>query len=278
MRGCACRGTAGFAHVSCLAEQAKILVAEAEENNLDWKVQDERWERWYECSLCEQEYHGVVRCALGWACWKTYLGRAETDEVRSMAMSVLGNGLGSAGRHEDALSVGEAELSMRRRLGDSESNMLCTQNNLSNSYAELGRLDQALQMDRDIYSGWLKFNGDEHEETLVAASNYASSLNELKRFEEAKSLMRKTMPVARRVLGVSNENTLKLRWLYGRALYRDDGATLDDLREAVTTLEETERIARRVFGSAHPVTERIEDELRDARAALRAREATPPSA
>ena len=26
------------------------------------------------------------------------------------------------------------------------------------------------------------------------------------------------------------------------ALYKDDGATLDDLREAVTTLEETERI------------------------------------
>ena len=40
MRMCACRGTAGFAHVSCLAEQAKILVAEAEENNLDWKVQN----------------------------------------------------------------------------------------------------------------------------------------------------------------------------------------------------------------------------------------------
>ena len=36
-RMCACRGTAGFAHVSCLAEQAKILVAEAEENNLDDK-------------------------------------------------------------------------------------------------------------------------------------------------------------------------------------------------------------------------------------------------
>ena len=34
VRMCACRGTAGFAHVSCLAEQAKILCAEAEENNL----------------------------------------------------------------------------------------------------------------------------------------------------------------------------------------------------------------------------------------------------
>ena len=30
VRMCACRGAAGFAHVSCLAEQAKILFAEAE--------------------------------------------------------------------------------------------------------------------------------------------------------------------------------------------------------------------------------------------------------
>ena len=34
VRGCSCRGTAGFVHVSCLAEQAKILFTEAEENNL----------------------------------------------------------------------------------------------------------------------------------------------------------------------------------------------------------------------------------------------------
>ena len=57
---------------------------------------------------------------------------------------------------------------------------------------------------------------------------------------------------------------------YGRALY--DGATLDDLREALTTLEETERTARRVLGGAHPLTEWIEYDLRNVRAALRARE------
>ena len=57
--------------MSCLAEQAKILFAEAEENNLDDKVQNERFRRWESCSLCKQKYHGVVRCALGWACWKT---------------------------------------------------------------------------------------------------------------------------------------------------------------------------------------------------------------
>ena len=87
VRGCSCRGTAGFVHVSCLAEQAKILVAEAQENNLDTKVQDERYSRWNTCSLCEQQHHGVVRCALGWACWKTYVGRPEADFARKMAMS-----------------------------------------------------------------------------------------------------------------------------------------------------------------------------------------------
>ena len=71
VRGCACRGTAGFSHILCLEEQAKILREEAEENNLDVRPS---WIRWSTCSLCEQEYHGVVACALGWACWKTYVG------------------------------------------------------------------------------------------------------------------------------------------------------------------------------------------------------------
>ena len=60
------------------------------------------------------------------------------------------------------------------------------------------------------------------------------------------------------------------------ALYKADSAPLDDLREAVTTLEETERTARRVFGGAHPLTTGIEGELRNARAALCARETSSP--
>ena len=57
-----------------------------------------------------------------------------------------------------------------------------------------------------------------------------------------------------------------------------DGATLDDLREAVATLVEIERTARRVLGSAHPLTVEIEDDLRGARAKLDARETQPSSA
>ena len=74
----------------------------------------------------------------------------------------------------------------------------------------------------------------------------------------------------------SNDLTLKMRWNYATALYKNPGALLDDLREAMTTLEETERTARRVLGGAHPMTNAIEKSLQNVRAVLRARE-TPPS-
>ena len=57
-----------------------------------------------------------------------------------------------------------------------------------------------------------------------------------------------------------------------RDSYKDPAATLDDLREAVTTLEDAGRIARRVFGGEHPFTEGMEGDLRIARAVLSARE------
>ena len=78
--------------------------------------------------------------------------------------------------------------------------------------------------------------------------------------------------MARRVLGDEDKLTLKIRWAYGLSLYKDACATLDDLREAVTTLEGTEPTARRVLGGNHPVTNDIDESLREARAALRARE------
>ena len=102
--------------------------------------------------------------------------------------------------------------------------------------------------------------------------NYADGLRDLRRFKEAKSLLRRLPPVARRVLGESHELTLKMRRIYAKALCLDTGATLDDVREAVTTLEDTSRIARRVLGGAHPLTKGIENALQNARAILRARE------
>ena len=63
---------------------------------------------------------------------------------------------------------------------------------------------------------------------------------------------------------------------YATVLRGDTGATLDDLREAVSMLEDAARTARRVLGGAHPVTTGIETTLHNAQAKLRARE-TPPT-
>ena len=267
VRMCACRGGEGFAHVSCLARGAQVAVEHDATTG---------WARWYSCRQCQREYHGVVRCALGWACWKTYVGRPEANLTRRDAMNQLGNGLHAANHHEDALTVRKAELVTLWRLDTPEDTILTVKGNLANSYQRLGRNEQTLRLRRAVYNGRLELMGEEHPKTLRAAYNYASSLGwwdessprDQQRFEEAKSLLRRTMPVAQRVLGENHDITHMMRLNYAETLYEDDRATLDDLREAVDTLVETAPTVRRVFGNSHPLREHIEIGLQRARDAL----------
>ena len=70
-----------------LGGAGKDFARGGEENNLDNdKALTARWRRWHTCSMCEQDYHGVVAGALGWACWKTCLGRPEEDWARRSAI------------------------------------------------------------------------------------------------------------------------------------------------------------------------------------------------
>ncbi len=260
VRGCSCRGESGFAHVSCLARQAQVAVE---------RGGGRRFDRWYSCGLCEQDYHGAVRCALGWACWKTYLGRPEENLLRREAMKQLGNGLYFACRRKEAFQVEEANLRMLRRVGAPEGDILAARGRLARTY-RIDRCEDALRVVRDAYSRHCRILGEDDRESLVLAENYASSLGGQGHFDEAKALLRKTIPVARRVFGEDHQLAIRLRWLYA-GLYDQGNGTLDDVLEAATTLVELERTARRVFGGAHPRTEDIVWQLREARADLRAR-------
>ena len=65
-----------------------------------------------------------------------------------------------------------------------------------------------------------------------------------------------------------------MRFNYARALWRDEGALLDDIHEAVATLEETERTTRGTYFLYSNIGERttregVVDELRDVRAVRR---------
>ena len=132
-------------------------------------------------------------------------------------------------------------------------------------------------MRRDVYAGYLKLCGEEHDGTLQEADNYANDLLRLQRFEEARSLLRKMIPVARRALGEGAVNTLRMRWIYARAIYLDASATLNDLHESVETLESVARLWTRVFGEAHPETPRVQGSLAHAQEKLAARAAASSS-
>ena len=126
-------------------------------------------------------------------------------------------------------------------------------------------------MERDVYSGRLRLNGEEHIHSLMAANNYANGLLTLQRYAEAKALMRKTIPLARRVLGESDALNFRMRKIFAITLYEPPDATRGDLLEAVAELEDLEPTARRMLGGAHPLVVAIERNLDESRDALYAR-------
>ena len=150
--------------------------------------------------------------------------------------------------------------------------LLIMQNNLANTYQALGQKKEALAMRRDVYTGTLKLYGEKDLQTIMTANNYALSLKELDRLEEARALYRKWMLVSQCVLGDCDHRTLTMKKKFAQTVYEDPRATLGDLREAATTLVETARTARRVFGGAHPVVEDTDRSLQKAQALVRIRE------
>ena len=88
------------------------------------------------------------------------------------------------------------------------------------------------------------------------------TLLQLKRFEAAKELLRKNIPVARRVLGNHHELTLSLREDLSRAILLDGDSSAEEKREALQMLEDTVAVMRRVLGPAHPDTLHAQRQLK----------------
>ena len=124
-------------------------------------------------------------------------------------------------------------------------------------------------MQREVYAAGLTSNlhpGDK----AIDAGNLAEYLVAAREFEEAKSLLRKTIPTTLQDLGPNHSNTFNIRGCYARALSEDDSASRDDLVEAVAILEELSQTARRIYGTgpASLVVEENEARLVRARSKL----------
>jgi hypothetical protein len=241
--------------------------------------------KWTKCFDCGQDFHGAVRLALGWAAWKTYLGRPDTDWNRCASMGVLGNALWQGGeRPEDAIPVLEVTLALRRRFWpNDEQNILGVQTNLAGCLDDLGRHHEAVVLKRETFDRQVATLGVSNECTILSGNNVATSLLGLERWEEAKTLLgEKLLPAARKSLGADHNLTLRLGQNLADALYSNPERTRDDLRlnqhrslrrrdpllntgddllEAETIMKHVVERRRRVFGPAHPDTRRAEKML-----------------
>jgi len=141
---------------------------------------------------------------------------------------------------------------------------------MQNTYESLGRHEESTRIRRGVHSRYLSLFGEEHKETLESAINLASSLHHLQQFGEAKSLFLKAIPAAQRVLGKSDEGTLKMKINYALMLTTDAKATLVDLNEAIDVLENAIPDAQRAFGASHPLVVHVENTLQYSRQTLRA--------
>ena len=122
-------------------------------------------------------------------------------------------------------------------------------------------------MRREVLAGSSRLYGPDDKDTLIDAVNLSESLIEAKLFDEARSLLRDNIPVARRTLGDGNEYTLMLRTNSAWAIYRDTNSSRD-VHEAVAILEDVVRTTRRVFGTEHPFFAEYRKDLESARMRL----------
>ena len=216
----------GLAHLSCLVWQAETSVKEAEEWNTG-----EGMRKWERCFDCGQFFHGAVRLALGWACWKMYLGRPDSDGYRCQSIGILGNGLLMSGRPEEALPVLEANLATIRRYWPDEESILNAQSSLANCFSDLGRYGEALVLDREAHARRVALLGVSDEYTIRGSLCLSITLLKLKLWGEVKSFVRDQMlPAARRSLGDDHDLTLGLIQNLAAALQDDPTRTSDDLR------------------------------------------------
>ena len=279
VRGCACPGAIGLAHVSCLARQAEMAVKQLEDLH-----QGKGIAKFSKCFDCGQFFHGPLFLALGWAAWKTYLGRPETDVIRYGSLDMLGGALQKS-RPEEALPLLQAALALNRRYFSSHDALAYgTEKKLCVCLDALERGDESHIIKREIYDRRVATLGVSDERTITSAMHVSASSVSLLRWDECKTFTRNQLPTARRSLGADHENTLKLKALLASSLCLDPENTRNDLRlnqygrwqpvfdldtgddilEAQTILQDVVQRQRRIFGQGHYA----EDLLSEVRARL----------
>jgi tetratricopeptide (TPR) repeat protein len=137
----------------------------------------------------------------------------------------------------------------RDQLGPDDRYTLWAVNTLAYALRELGRYEEARQLDEDSLARERRLGGDDHPNTLASANNLALDLRALGDPQAARDLDEDTLTRKRRVLGDDHPNTLNSAGNLALDLY-----ALGDPQAARDLDEDTLTRRRRVLGDNHPNT------------------------
>lgn len=282
VRRCACRGTEGFAHFTCLATRAERAVENKRESR------EAMWRRWHTCQQCGQQFHGVVRHALGWSCWVTYRMLPEGDELRCRALDELGHGLFAVGRYEDALTAFAGAATCWEAVPKERKNVrqqYVSQSLVAMCCSKLGRCVRSLVSPNspnttmsghelmhdaidsaNCFSRVLRWPQMDGRLESIFSLRYATCLLEDNFVAKAMRHLIVAIPKATRALGEDHAIVIELGWRFAQANYLTHFFGHDNYRnDLIFSIEGHVTMLRRssrVLGNHHPTTRAIAASLK----------------
>ena len=240
--GCACRGGAGFVHLSCAVLAAKANRKASRSAGT--------------CQMCKQRWTGELKLGLA---------RAHSDEVAAVAVSAdcpeehplrldaaigLSDALKESGSFDKALHVGSQALKTARlAYGDAHSGTLRAMSLVASVHAEMGNLAAALAMETECLTASRSVNGNEHARTLTYASNLATSHMYMGNCAAAVALAEEVLDVRRRISGPDQIETLICQ--HNCASFH---STMGNFQLALPLMKDVVDAKRKVFGGQHRET------------------------
>ena len=158
----------------------------------------------------------------------------------------------------DATSLGMSQLalcltdSVTRAcdvLGPDHPDTLASRNNLAGTYRDAGRLDKAIALYEQVFSGGSRVLGPDHRSTVTARDHLADTYWEAGRLDEAITLKKQILADAMRIMGPDSPGASAARNNLA-ATYRDAGR----LDEAIALFEQNLDDVARTLGLNHPET------------------------
>jgi hypothetical protein len=259
--GCACRGSAGYAHADCKINHARLAYLANPAALISLSL-------WNKCPTCNQLYTGHTQEGLA----RGLIAFAREPEPGRAAMGGLATRLWfrwlyDSDRYTEALTVGRRYLDAITRatieggynLPPSDEDVLQTKSCIALINSRIGQFSAAEEMERTVLRQRMlalppEFEiaaGDRIRQVLVSRCSLALYLQLQGKHAEGDPLELNTMEQAIRVFGQDDQLSLAAKTNHVRSLVR-----IGDQHGAAKTEREVFDSTKRKLGHAHPLAVR----------------------